>query len=92
MEDKLKQDILQLCDVCSVKQGSFQTQEAVHKTLWRSIPQYLKEQLEHVIMDPEYERRLLRQPNGRSPLSNSVSININSVKYRNVTASRTNVQ
>ena len=26
-------------------------------------------------MDPEYERRLLRQSNGRSPLSNSVSIN-----------------
>ena len=27
-------------------------------------------------MDPEYERRLLRQPNGRSPLSNSVSIKL----------------
>lgn len=25
-------------------------------------------------MDPEYERRLLRQPNGRSPLGNSVRI------------------
>lgn len=34
------------------------------------------EAIKQLTMDPEYERRLLRQPNGRSPLSNSVSIKL----------------